>query len=134
MAYKHTHTRQLSDGGTNPLDVTTIEIEADGPINREIAVPGSATNIEVDIDCVVARIKSLGIQAKDSGMTLKFNSSSVPETTMTLVAGRAVLWNHLDGTPIPFDEEMTEITSVFVTNNSATPGTLKMKFLYDSTP
>lgn len=85
------------------------------------------TNVEYEAAFTVAQIKSLAIYAAVA-CTIKTNSSSEPDDTITMVAGEIITWdeNSVYACPITAD-----VTSLFLTN--AASGLIQFYALYDPT-
>lgn len=107
-----------------------MTLTSDGEINRDVTLSASAANVEVDIDFAFARLKSIYILS-DAAITIKTNSSSSPDDTLTLVANQPLLWTAVDAAGNPFD---TDVTRFFLTNGTTGVATVKIRTLYDSTP
>lgn len=112
------------DGDSLPGIATAT---AEGLDKRSVVLAESATNVEIVQVLDVSEIKGLAIRCS-ADATLKTNSSSAPDDTIELTAGRLVSWIFGQGVnPLTAD-----VTSFFA--SCADGGELEMWFLYDPTP
>ncbi|OGT59920.1 MAG: hypothetical protein A3E01_10780 [Gammaproteobacteria bacterium RIFCSPHIGHO2_12_FULL_63_22] len=128
MAFTHQITTNWQRG--NDQFSKAVSKSADGEINRSIAVADGQTALLVSLALDVSEVKSLVIVA-DKAMTLKTNSSSVPDDTIALVAGEPYVW--WDGSPATCLLTV-DVTALYVANASGDDGTLEIRALQDSTP
>jgi hypothetical protein len=117
-----------SDAGT--ITNTTDSYTGDGEANYEGSIATGVTNGEIDIALDVSAIKSL-VMYSTQALTVKTNSTSAPADTITLAAGKQLVWttDHLDANPLG-----TDVTKFYVTNASGSTATVKFRFLVDVTP
>lgn len=130
MSATHKTTISINRGsGANVQHQESISSEAEYYLN-ELSIANLTTNEEVSFAAARANIKSILIFA-DGAMTLKTNSSSVPDDTFALTADKFLNWNTNNLAAIPF---AADITKFFVTNSSG--GTVKLTILalLDVTP
>lgn len=107
--------------------VQTITATGEASSEMDVSVP-IATNTQVNLTAPYASIKCIE-WLSDVALTVKTNSTSVPDQTITLAANVPMIWiNGGSGTnPITAD-----ITKIYVT--AATAGTFKSRILFDPTP
>lgn len=117
-----------SDAGT--IASTTEQFTGDGEADYDGVIPNNATNIEIDVVVPHAAIRSMVLFAAVA-MTVKTNSSSVPDDTINIAAGTQVVWNTNHEEACPFT---VDVTKLFVTNPGAVAGAFKFRALIDSTP
>ncbi len=127
MSFTHSIERRWTDGSTT--DAATASQTADGRDDRDIAVPASTTDMAVAFALDVSQAKSLFITS-DQDITIKTNSSSAPDDTLTLKANQAVAWQYGDVPDGPFG---TDVTVLYITNAGASSATLKVRCLVDTT-
>lgn len=101
---------------------------------RQLEIPfaASVTNDETDVTIPYASIEAITLQAffssdvsgsATSNVTVKTNSSSVPDQTFTCKPNKYGQWN----SDSPFANPISaNITKLFVTNPNAVAGTLKI--------
>jgi hypothetical protein len=105
------------------ITTTTDTYLSDSEVNLdEIVVPG-ATNQEYDVLITVANIKDMVLMSTQP-LTVKTNSSSAPQETITLAANKQLVWT-VDHPEAKFFAG--NITKFFVTNTSALNATLKFR-------
>lgn len=128
-----THTRNIrysTDEGR--LTDTDEPITGDGEQAYDGVIPTSGTpNVEVDLAFPFANVKSMVIYSAQA-MTIKSNSTSVPDDTFTVPAGKQLAWNTNDIAACPFT---VDVTKLYLTNGSATlTSIVKIRILLDVTP
>ena len=131
MSVTHTHAVTISNGST-VLSSTSESVSADAQVIFDGTAVGSGTNsgvTAIDAAFAVARVKSLFILAS-AALSLKTNDSGTPDQTMTLAAGRPVVWKSTDQGACPIEDD---ITALFLVNASATACTCQIYVLWDST-
>lgn len=106
-------------GATN--DVT------DGALASIDEVCPIGTDVEHEIAFPYAKLKGL-VLSSAVACTIKTNSSSAPDETFTLAAGRPIVWMNGDVSASPVT---ADVTSVFITN--AAEGLIQIFALYDPT-
>ena len=118
-----------SDAGT--ITNTTDSYNADGEVNYDGTVSASTTNEEIDVNVVVANVKSF-VMFSTQDMTVKTNSTTSPAVTLALVASKQLVWttDHLEANPLGSGT----ITKLYVTNATGSTATFKFRALADVTP
>lgn len=113
-----------SDEGTITSVVKTFTGDSETGIEDTLAL--GATNTHYALAITIAQIKSMVLYASKA-VTIKTNSSTTPQETITLAAGQQMVWTN-DGTlgTIPF---AGNITAFYVTNTDTAASNLKMRFL-----
>ncbi len=119
MAITHEILTQATVGGTSISVIATQTVEFEAKMDRSIAI--GATNLELPFTCESTNLKSWVILS-DKALTVKTNSSSTPQETITLVANVPQVWQTGMGTaPIAGD-----VTKLFVTNASGAIARLQL--------
>lgn len=121
-----THTTGItykSDAGT--ITSTTETFTGDVESDYDGVIAPSTTNAEIDISVIKNNIKSM-VLFSNVAVTLKVNSSSVPDDTIVLPAGGQVVWNTNHPEACPFT---VDVTKIFVTNGGTAAATLKIRVL-----
>lgn len=115
---------------TSPSGAVTAAIIASGSQNLEIDAPiaEGAANFEIDFDVPVAPEAKGFLFIADQAMTVKTNSTSAPDNTITLTANVPYFWvTGMGANPLA-----AAITKVYVT--SANAGTLKIRAVFNTVP
>lgn len=107
---------------------TTDSYSGDAESNLDDTVAGPSTDKQYNMNVVAADIVSC-VFYSDKALTLKTNSTSSPGNTITLVAGKQLVWNsdHPEVAPIT-----TNLTTLYVTNAGTTVANLKIRILKDA--
>jgi len=104
--------------GTARIDV--VESVLDG-------VSDGLVNFALD----VSQAKLVFMQS-DQDLTVKTNDSGSPQETISLTAGKPLLWvPDFPEAPTPFSDD---VTALYVSNASGDTATLRIKALLDATP
>lgn len=128
MAFSHTITRQVNNGGETIAKTNTYS--GDGRESRTIAVPDSTTDQLVNLTMDVSQIKSLYI-VSNYAVTVETNSSSAPTNTIALVADTPLIWH----TGSYYTNLLTaDVTAIYLTNASGSAATVNIEIVHDSTP
>lgn len=109
------------------LSEASITLQGDGQVNADVVVAGGATNLHVVESFKITDLTAGGLLLISTGeaMTVKTNSSSVPDDTFSVPAGGFVLVPSLSA----------DITALYVTNGSPdTETTLQLRGVKDVTP
>jgi hypothetical protein len=95
--------------------------------NFDGTVAGTTTNHEVDYLLTAAALQSCCIFT-DQAITIKTNSSSMPQETITLAAGQNLVWDlAFDGAgKIPF---AGNVTKLFITNSGSVAANISIRAL-----
>lgn len=90
------------------------------------SIPESTTNGHYSFSVDVSQVKYAYLQAVGGTLTIKTNSSSVPDDTITLADGEAILWSlAADGAgKCPFS---ADVTTLYVTNAGSTASVLDIR-------
>lgn len=128
MAISHEFQFRWTRGGETITK--TVSVTSDGEDNRDIDVPNPSTNLAVDFEVDVSQLKGLYI-VSNKALTLKTNSSSSPQETISLAADKPLTWVSGLGNTLPF---AGDVTSLFVSNASGAAAVLSIRMLFDSTP
>jgi cell division GTPase FtsZ len=105
----------------------TASANAEAIDKRSVELEEAATDVEIFQNLDVSEVKGLVLLCS-ADATLKTNSSTDPDDTISLSAGRSITWLTGQGS-IPLTED---VTSIFA--SCADGGTLQMWFLSDPTP
>lgn len=131
--FTHTIIRSWQSAGASIAKSQDVSAGAEGGVDESI--PASSTNLPVAFAADVSQIKSLYIVA-DGPLTLKTNSSTEPDNTITLAANDPFVW--VTGDPALRDTAgtaiTTDITGLYVTNADADNAVLlQIRMLVDPT-
>lgn len=124
------HTMTLSWGSGGSFLSKSVALVSEGENNRDVSVPATTDDMEVDWDVNVARMKSLFILS-DQDITINTNSSSVPADTLTPKANKPLIWYDGSGLANPLG---TDVSRLFISNAGASAAAVSIRELEDSTP
>jgi hypothetical protein len=119
----------LSAGGVT-VGGTVQSVLADLVTTLSKIVPAGATNIEFDVAVDVSAVKAAGIEASRD-CTVKTNSTSAPDDTLSLVAGVPLIWVTGDAATFFLT---ADVTKFYITTPAGTDTTFKFTAAIDSTP
>jgi hypothetical protein len=128
--FSHVHgVTYRTDAGQLAAVTTTLTSNTD--IAQDITVAATTTNYEADIDVTEANIQSMAIYS-DKAVTVKTNSTSAPDDTITLTAGQMKIWKvgDLDAAKL----FTADVTKLYITNAGSAIATVKVRILLDQTP
>ena len=111
-------------GGSTPIG-DTVTVVGELATEANVAVNGNATNQEEGIAFPYATLREVYIKS-DRTLTLKTNSSSAPDDTITITAGVPLVWHYQSGLANPFT---ADVTSIFLTNAGATAANVYIRTL-----
>lgn len=114
MAFTVVSTSQVREGSSVLTSNNTYNVEASYKLAETIV--GGATDSEVQFAIEVANLKVFSIQTSVD-MTMKTNSSSVPQETFVLPANRILVWQEEDAAIFAGD-----VVKFFITNATVTDG------------
>lgn len=124
MAFTHTlGVTYKTDAGT--ITSTTDTYTADAELDIDDTVAASTTNKEFDLSVTIANVKSMVLYA-DQAVTVKTNSATSPQDTISLAAKKQLFWNIDSHDSIPFAGNLTKL---FVTNSGGVAANFKVRFL-----
>lgn len=127
MSFTHTTTWGVKCG--SEVVENSKAIAADLEKNLDASIPDASADLQVNYDLDVSATKSFFITS-DKAITVKTNSASTPDDTLTLPANEPYQWN-------PGYEAFlltVDVVALFVTNASGATGNLKIRALVDPTP
>lgn len=124
ITLKHSHT---SGGNTDTYQQT---ITAGSLKDLQESIPDSSTDLAVAFTLDYSACKYLLIYS-DAAVTIKTNSSSTPDDTLAVPAGKPYVW--ADGM-LHTLLITADITGLFVTNSSGGAAALRIVALEDPTP
>jgi hypothetical protein len=128
MSFSHTITQNWSGDGRGLAASTAYS--GDGQESREVAVPHPTTDQEVAFVLDVSEIEAI-YMVSDQDLTVETNNGSSPVDTISLVAGVPYVWTAKSYHTCLLT---TDVTALFLTNNSGAEATFKLEVVYDSTP
>lgn len=110
-------------------------LTGEGDLDLDVTIPKTTTDKEITWSMTRAAATFLMISS-DKALTIKTNSSSVPDDTIVLAAGIPLIWQDgttKDGSDLPLFD--VDITKLYVTNASdSDAASLKIRGLRDATP
>lgn len=131
MASSHVINKSVTVGGKTVSASKTYT--GDSNTTMSIDVP-SATEVEVLLALTVAQIQSIFISS-DRDVTLETNNTTTPDETINLIADVPYHW--AEETPATeYDTNLfeTDLTSIFINNQSGSAAVVKIEALFDGTP
>lgn len=129
MSFTHRMSSTFSRPGWS--DQQIVDKVGTGEATVDEVITAGGTNVQVNVAIAYPTLKSLYIVSSQAA-TLKTNSSSAPDNTITLIAAQPYWWHDTIGTANPLT---VNVTKIYVTNGSGTSdATLKLVALVDATP
>jgi len=127
--WTHTWTRSVKDSGGTALstDSETVTGNEDNRL-KDVATAGQTKHISVG-SITKANITSFLIES-DQNVTLKINSSTTPDQTISLTAKRAYAWKNTDPSANPLSP--STITDLYFVNAGATDANVTASFLQNN--
>lgn len=130
MAGEFTISARLSyDFGSFTVGGTVDSIICDGKTSISKTIPANSTNAEIDVVVDVSTVVVAAIEA-NKNCTVKTNSTSAPDDTLTLLANKAVGWKTNDVASLFLT---ADVTKLYVTTG-AEATIIKFGVGYDATP
>ena len=126
-----THTLTLNWNRSSEQIAVNVTLTGDGEQNFDITVPGSG-NIVVSCEIDVSALVGVYIST-DQTVTMTTNDDGTPDDTLTLTAGKPLVWYSGCGLPNPFASAV-DVESFKLTRGSAGDAAVKLRFIYDATP
>jgi hypothetical protein len=108
----------------------SVALTTEGEQNVDVVVPGSTSDVQVQMNLTVARLALVFITS-DQTVTLETNSSSAPAEALTVTADKPLIWYTGCGWVNPF---ATNVTAIYLSRGSAGDATVNLRFAYDATP
>jgi hypothetical protein len=112
MAVTHTQQANFSTAGTTPSLIKTVQRTATGEQNISKSIAGSTTNQLEAFVAPTAKTHSVYMVA-DQDCTVKTNSSSAPDKTISLKKNEPVVFWDVSGMTNPFGA--VDVASLYVT-------------------
>jgi hypothetical protein len=129
-----THTIGITWSGGTTTVTGSFTNTADGEDNRDVTVPAAntLTPLLVNMACDVSQLKSLLISS-DKDISIKTNDPDTPQETIPIKAGVPYIYvsNAGANNAVPF---AGDVTVMYFLNAGASPATVKIRMLQDSTP
>ena len=128
-----THTVEINYRGLGTSAVlSSYPVSAGLESNINESIPDAAADQQVDWAVDISQIKSFVLRANGGALSIKTNSTSVPQETIALADGKPVHWDenahHTIGSIFAGD-----ITKLYVSNSSGNAVTLEILCLVDPT-
>lgn len=121
-------THQIKTGySTDEGTVTNVtqSFTGDSELGVNDSVAGSTTNKHYAVAVTKAQIVSMALYSSQA-VTIKTNSSTTPQETITLTAGQQIVWFSTSTDTCPFS---ADVTGFYVTNAGSTASSIKFRFL-----
>ncbi len=97
------------------VSTSTFTYTADDQNNLSTVVPPHTTNFLSSFNITLSALRSM-CMISDESLTVKTNSSSAPQETISLVAGKPLTWDTDESYPEPF---AGNVTALYLTNSGA---------------
>jgi hypothetical protein len=125
----HTWTTSVKDAGGTALvsDTETVTGNDDNRL-KDVATAGQTKHISVG-SVVKANITSFFVES-DQNVTLKINSSTTPDQTISLTAKRAYAWKNTDPGSNPLSP--STVTDLYFVNAGSTDANVTASFLQNN--
>lgn len=117
--------------GSGELLQATQSFDVGGVVEVNEIIPDGSTNLQLFVSLAAGALMLFSIVVSGGALTIKTNSSSVPDDTFTILPGEPFHWTSDDGIDEPLD---ASITSLFVTNASGAAARLEIQAASDVTP
>lgn len=124
MSITHTITKTWASGTSAPLS-KSVSFVGVRELNIDAAVAASTTNQQELLSFTAASLLEIFISSTQN-VTIKTNSSSSPQETLTITGGDPLQWDNTCGIAIPFSGD---VTSIFITNAGASSATVSIRTL-----
>lgn len=105
--------------GTQNLLNQTVLVSTEGELNKDVSLTGAVTDHALGVALTIANVKSLVILA-DKDCTLKTNSTTAPQETISLVAGVPFVWTDLMPLVTMSEIFAGNLTEVYATTTETT--------------
>jgi hypothetical protein len=129
MSFSNTLTREWNDeSGAALSDQETIT--AGGKFDLSESIPGASTDLPVTLALDVSALVAFYIKSSRD-ITLETNSGSAPGNTLSLKAGKALIWSLNCGLANPLT---VDVTGLFCTTEAGVAANLEARFRFDPTP
>lgn len=128
MAYAANVLKQVTIGGESIKQ--SVSYSADARDGRQVTVPDSTTDQQVDIGIDVSTIEAI-YMLSDQDIAVETNNGTTPDDTISLAANKPYVWTADGYFANPFS---ADITALFLTNASGAAADFQLEVLHDSTP
>ena len=128
LAVGITHALVLNWNRSSEAINTTVTITAESEQNFDITVPDN-DNVVVVAAIDVSQLSLVFIKS-DVTITFKNNDDGTPDDTLTITAGKPLVWYSGCGLPNPFASGI-DVASFKLTNATAGEATVKIRFAYE---
>ena len=123
------YVRSIIQGVGETVDMRQT-LSGSGGLIVEESIPDSTTNQLVSLAFVLAELLAY-YMVSDKALTIKTNSSSTPQETISLAAGVPFVYVPGAGLASPF---AGNVTALYATNASGSAAALQIRVLVDATP
>lgn len=124
MSFTHTLTQSYATN-VGTVASATLTFTGDAEDDLDVAVPANSTN-QLYSWAVTKTAMVAILLLCDQAVTIKTNSSSVPQDTINLAANTPVIWYSTSGATAPFSGN---VTALYITNSQAVAANLKIRCL-----
>lgn len=115
-------------GGASISQNVTLTAEAGQVI--DVSVAGSTTDQRVNVAIDVSQLTHIFLLA-DGALTIQTNDGTTPDDTITLAAGKPLVWYSGCGLTCPLT---VDVTDLYLTNAGGSAVALQVRIQADATP
>ena len=126
MSITHSLTRGWLGQNGNPVTPAAQLLTGSEELNLDFTLSANTTNQQISLAFTKTLLQSIFIYSATQNITLKTNSSSAPQETLTITAGIPAVWSVNDGFVNPF---AGNVTTAYVTNATATDTAVSIRCL-----
>lgn len=123
MSISHSITKSWQNGSNSLAE--RITYTGTEELNFDFTVAASTSDQAVALAFSKTLLQSLFISS-DQAITIKVNSSSVPDETLSVASGNPLQWDINGGLPSPFSANVTE---VYISNAGSTVANVSIRTL-----
>lgn len=129
--FTHIQAQQIT-AGTITKKAFNLSYTADGQFSRDLTIPDSTIDQLVLANIDVSTIKSI-YMLSDKDITIETNDGDIPVDTISLKAGKPLIWNTDIGVYMA-SPLLTDVTALYITNASGAEASIQIEIIFDATP
>lgn len=114
--------------GNDTIPILIGPLTGDGENNRDLTVAANTTNHQDAFAFTLSQLELIFILS-DTAVTIKTNSTSAPQETITLAANTPLFWWTGSGLTNPF---AGNVTTIYVTNSTGSSASVKIRSLVNN--
>lgn len=126
MSIQHLVTKTWTGGGSGSASISKqVTLTGVEELNLDFSLAANTTNQQESLAFTKANLQSIFISSSVN-ITIKTNSSSAPQDTITITANDPYQWDVNCGLPNPF---AGDVTTAYFTNGTAGAATVSVRML-----